>query len=126
MLACRLNVEGGVVSALRAAEWACHPWAAGPSLSMLLRRLRLSRTVAKAQGPHSKVEERGMEEQPLVAGLVVVKRHLDLALADRVERIANDAAGLVGLVALMKAAGATLAVVEATGGYETAAVLALQ
>ena len=67
-----------------------------------------------------------MEEQPLVAGLDVGKRHLDVALADRVERVANDAAGLVGLVALAKAKGAALVVMEATGGYETAAVLALQ
>jgi transposase len=65
-------------------------------------------------------------EEHLVVGIDVSKRHLDVAVAERVERIANDAAGLAGLSAALAAAGTDLVVVEATGGYETAAVLALQ
>jgi len=42
------------------------------------------------------------------------------------ERVGNDAAGLAALVAAITAAGTGLVVLEATGGYETAAVRALQ
>jgi transposase len=65
-------------------------------------------------------------EEHLVVGIDVSKRHLDVAVAERVERVTNDAAGLAGLCAALTAARADLAVMEATGGYETAAVLALQ
>jgi len=67
-----------------------------------------------------------MNEEPVVVGIDVSKRHLDVALADRLERVTNDAAGLAALIAMTAAAAASLVVLEATGGYETAAVLALQ
>ena len=67
-----------------------------------------------------------MNPQPVVVGIDVSKRSLDVALADRIERVGNDAAGLAALVAAITAAGTGLVVLEATGGYETAAVRALQ
>lgn len=67
-----------------------------------------------------------MEKEGLVIGIDVSKRRLDVALADRIERVDNDAAGLAALVPALTAAGTGLVVLEATGGYETAAVLALQ
>jgi len=67
-----------------------------------------------------------MNPEPVVVGIDVSKRYLDVALADRIERVGNDAAGLAALVAAITAAGTGLVVLEATGGYETAAVRALQ
>ena len=67
-----------------------------------------------------------METGHLVVGIDVSKRHLDVALADRVMRVDNDAAGHAALAAELRSVGAGLVVLEATGGYETAAVIALQ
>jgi transposase len=63
-----------------------------------------------------------------VVGIDVSKRHLDVAVAgsDRVQRWANDPAGIAGLVEELSGQAPGLIVLEATGGYEMAAVRALQ
>jgi len=63
-----------------------------------------------------------------VIGIDVSKRHLDVALAgsDRVQRWSNEPEGIAGLVEELKEQRPPLIVLEATGGYEMAAVRALQ
>jgi transposase len=62
------------------------------------------------------------------AGIDVAKDKLDLALSERrgeVVTVANDAAGIARIVALLKAASPTCIVIESTGGLETPLVGAL-
>ena len=63
----------------------------------------------------------------MFAGIDVAKDHLDAHLrpAGEAFRVANDEAGVAALVARLGAAGLTLAVAEATGGYEAPVVAAL-
>ena len=112
-------------SGVSGAEGACHPWAAGPSLSMLLRFLYLPRTVARAKGPHSKEEEIGMKAQVFV-GVDVSKRYLDVAFPEGIERVSNEPEGVSALAERLRKSAAALVVLEANGGYETGLVLALQ
>jgi len=60
------------------------------------------------------------------AGIDVSKAYLDAAWADRVEHVANDPEGWDALVAMFKADAVDLVLLEASGGYETAAACALQ
>jgi transposase len=68
-----------------------------------------------------------MNEQRVVAGIDVSKGQLDVALLPGAERLqfANDATGIVELVRQLQAAQVELAVMEATGGYETVAASAI-
>jgi transposase len=59
-------------------------------------------------------------------GIDVAKQHLDVCLATEVRRVSNDAAGHDELIAMCKQADVDLVLLEASGGYERAAVLALQ
>jgi transposase len=62
------------------------------------------------------------------AGIDVAKDKLDLALSDRrgeVVTVANDAAGIARIVALLKAASPACIVIESTGGLEAPLVGAL-
>lgn len=63
-----------------------------------------------------------------VVGIDVSKRHLDVAVAgsEEVVRWPNEAAGIAGLVEALGGQAPGLVVLEATGGYEMAAVKALQ
>jgi transposase len=63
-----------------------------------------------------------------VVGIDVSKAFLDVAsmTSDRVVRYANDQVGLGGLAKILEQAAPELVVLEATGGYEIAAVEALQ
>ena len=54
------------------------------------------------------------------------KAHLDAAWGERFERVDNDANGWDALVAMLRADGVDVVVLEATGGYEKAAACALQ
>jgi transposase len=67
-------------------------------------------------------------EKDRVVGIDVSKRYLDVAQtgSDRVRRWSNDAAGITELVASLSERAPTLVVLEATGGYELAAVRVLQ
>ena len=69
-----------------------------------------------------------MTENGCVIGIDVAKRWLDWAVADsgRVQRVDNDPAGLTKLVPHLHRHRPALVVMEATGGYELAAVRALQ
>ena len=69
-----------------------------------------------------------MSAQPVWIGIDVAKAWLDVARAGErpVERFANDAAGIATLVGTLHEPRPQLVVLEATGGYETAAVTALQ
>lgn len=62
-----------------------------------------------------------------VAGIDVSKATLDVALSSGAEvaQMTNDAEGIDGLVKKLKSAAVDLAVMEATGGYETAVATAL-
>jgi transposase len=60
------------------------------------------------------------------AGIDVSKAHLDAAWGERFERVDNDANGWDALVAMLRADGVDVVVLEATGGYEKAAACALQ
>lgn len=62
----------------------------------------------------------------IFVGIDVSKRFLDVALPSGVERLNNTPAAIAALVERLKAAVAALVVMEATGGYETGLVLALQ
>src|SRR5512138_1419138 len=98
-------------------------------LSMLLPALNLARTVARAAaGEPACKEGQIMTENGCVIGIDVAKRWLDWAVADsgRVQRVDNDAAGLSKLVPHLQRHRPALVVMEATGGYELAAVRALQ
>lgn len=68
-----------------------------------------------------------MNDKRVVAGIDVSKAQLDVALLPGAERLqcANDAPGIAELIKRLKAAGVELAVMEATGGYETAAATAI-
>jgi len=92
---------------------------------MLLRFLCRSRTVARAKGPHSKEEEIGMKAHVFV-GIDVSKRSLDVALPEGVERVSNEPASITDLAERLSQTAPALVVLEATGGYETGLVLALQ
>jgi transposase len=59
-------------------------------------------------------------------GIDVSKRHLDVALPQGIERVSNDPEGVESLAVKLNKAAPALVVLEATGGYETALVLALQ
>ena len=63
----------------------------------------------------------------MFAGIDVAKDHLDLHVRPTGEavRVANDEPGVATLVERLAAAGLTLVVVEATGGYEAPLVAAL-
>lgn len=67
-----------------------------------------------------------MREGHVFVGIDVSKRYLDVALPERVERVNNDAAGIAAVAETLSKADPELAVLEATGGYETGLVLALQ
>src|SRR3954470_12694771 len=69
-----------------------------------------------------------MSAQPVWIGIDVAKAWLDVArVGERtVARFANDAAGIAHLGGTLHEAAPQLVVLEATGGYETAAVTALQ
>jgi transposase len=62
-----------------------------------------------------------------VAGIDVSKATLDVALlpAEQQYQVTNDAAGFTELLKRLSAAGVELVVMEATGGYETAAATSL-
>lgn len=59
-------------------------------------------------------------------GIDVAKQHLDVCLGTELRRVGNDAAGHDELIAMCKQADVDLVLLEASGGYERAAVLALQ
>jgi transposase len=63
----------------------------------------------------------------MFAGIDVSKGHLDAHLRPTGEavRVGNDEAGIAALVARLAAAGVTLVVLEATGGYEAPVAAAL-
>lgn len=60
------------------------------------------------------------------AGIDVSKQHLDVCVGDICERLANDADGWNGVVALLRGADVDLVVMEATGGYERGLLCVLQ
>src|SRR5262247_1612748 len=68
-----------------------------------------------------------MSDVPCFVGIDVAKTQLDIALRPSGERwaVANDAGGVVMLVARLQALHPTLIVLEATGGLERAATAAL-
>ena len=68
-----------------------------------------------------------MAEAAVVVGIDVSKASLDVALSPSAERwsVANDGAGVGALVPRLHALRPALVVLEATGGYERAAVAAL-
>lgn len=63
---------------------------------------------------------------PVFVGIDVSKRYLDMALPEGVERVNNAPEAIAVLADKVSRAAAALVVVEATGGYETGLVLALQ
>lgn len=70
-----------------------------------------------------------MGERTVVVGIDVAKEHWDVAVLGAegiARRVPNDADGHAALGAALAPLGVTLVVCEATGGYETAAVCALQ
>ena len=69
-----------------------------------------------------------MPRSKSVVGIDVSKRHLDVAVAgsQEVVRWPNEAGGIAGLVKALSGQAPGLVVLEATGGYEMAAVRALQ
>jgi len=62
-----------------------------------------------------------MSTPGVVAGIDVSKDWLDVAMRDESLRVANDAAGVSGLIDRLRGAGVEWVVMEATGGYETQA-----
>ena len=60
------------------------------------------------------------------AGIDVSKEHLEVAWADRAERVSNDADGWDVLAAKFKADDVDVVVLEASGGYEKGVAWALQ
>lgn len=75
------------------------------------------------------VNQQGRESvaaQRPCAGIDVSKAHLDAAWAERLERVANEAVGWDALVAQFKADAVDVVLLEASGGYESAAACALQ
>jgi transposase len=69
-----------------------------------------------------------MANTPSVIGIDVSKAHLDVAdaAAERTVRFANDPDGIAALIGSLHGRTPALIVLEATGGYEMAAVRALQ
>ena len=62
----------------------------------------------------------------IFVGIDVSKARLDVALSTgQARRFGNDEGGIAGLVVALRQLGPTLVVLEATGGYQTAAVAAL-
>lgn len=59
-------------------------------------------------------------------GIDVAKQHLDVCLGTQMPRVTNDAAGHDELIAMCRQADVDLVLLEASGGYERAVVLALQ
>ncbi len=66
-----------------------------------------------------------MSTQGVVAGIDVSKDWLDVAIGNESLRVANDAAGISGLIDRLSNASAEWVVMEATGGYETQAASAI-
>jgi transposase len=68
-----------------------------------------------------------MEQQDVVVGIDVSKAQLDTAFGAEAEVVglANDAAGISQLLERLKALRPSLVVMEASGGYETAAATAI-
>jgi transposase len=68
-----------------------------------------------------------MEQQDVVVGIDVSKAQLDTAFGAEAEVVglAHDAAGISQLLERLKALRASLVVMEASGGYETAAATAI-
>jgi len=66
-----------------------------------------------------------MNTQGMVAGIDVSKDWLDVALGSESLRVANEAAGVSGLIERLQAMSVKLVVMEATGGYETQAASAI-
>jgi len=68
-----------------------------------------------------------MGAQPVFVGIDVGKAHLDVARTDqeKVWRFDNDEAGIQELVARLKDVAPTLVVLEATGGFEVPAAVAV-
>lgn len=66
-----------------------------------------------------------MSMQKMVAGIDVSKDWLDVALGAESLRVANEAAGVGGLIVRLQAVSVELVVMEATGGYETQAASAI-
>ena len=68
-----------------------------------------------------------MAETAVVVGIDVSKARLDVACSDRAEAwsVENTAAGVSALVPRLQALRPALVVLEATGGYERAAVASL-
>lgn len=62
----------------------------------------------------------------LNVGIDVAKQHLDVCLGTQMRRVSNDAAGHDELIAMCRQAEVDLVLLEASGGYERAVVLALQ
>jgi transposase len=64
-----------------------------------------------------------MTAQDTFVGIDVAKDHLDIAVrpGDTIWRVANDADGIAALIGRLKGIQPALVVLEATGGYETAA-----
>src|SRR5262249_37519186 len=88
------------------------------------------RTVTGPRRPYSKdgITGTAMAEPLTFAGIDVSKATLDVAVRPTGEafRLANDPAGLAALVERLRPLAPALVVIEATGGYELAAVAALQ
>ena len=59
-------------------------------------------------------------------GVDVSKRYLDVAFPEGIERVSNEPEGVSALAERLREFAAALVVLEATGGYETGLVLALQ
>ena len=68
-----------------------------------------------------------MSDVPCFVGIDVAKAQLDIAVRPSGERwvVSNDAGGVVTLVERLQALHPTLIVLEATGGLERAATVAL-
>ena len=65
------------------------------------------------------------QSKKIVVGIDVSKHKLDVAFRDKIKQVDNTPAGHAKLVSLLKTLHPRLVVLEATGGYEEAAVLAL-
>jgi transposase len=60
-----------------------------------------------------------MNPEGMVIGIDVSKDWLDVAMGSDSVRVANDAAGVEGLIKRLRGTPVRLVVMEATGGYET-------
>ncbi len=66
-----------------------------------------------------------MSETPVYVGIDVSKAELEVAVGEEAWTVANDESGIETLVAGLRERAPELVVMEATGGYETAAVASL-